>query len=62
MAKIYERVLSTNILRKKKRRDSFDLQGEKNLGEDSVCMVNLLEIPQVIVFFSYYMIDFRRLF
>ena len=35
MAKIYERVLSTNIL----------------LGEDSICMVNLLETPGVIFFF-----------
>ena len=48
MAKIYERLLSTNILRKK-RRDSFDPQREKLLGEDS--MFNLLETPQVIVFF-----------
>ena len=50
MAKIYERVLSTNILREK-RRDSFDPQRENLLGEDSICMVNLLEIPRVIVFF-----------
>ena len=48
MAKIYGRLLSTNILRKK-RRDSFDPQREKLLGEDS--MVNLLETPRVIVFF-----------
>ena len=48
MAKIYERLLSTNILRKK-RRDSFDPQRERLLGEDS--MVNLLETPRVIVFF-----------
>ena len=50
MAKIYERLLSTNILREK-RRDSFDPQRENPLGEDSICMVNLLEIPLVIVFF-----------
>ena len=50
MAKIYERLLSTNILREK-RRDTFDPQREKMLGEDGVCMVNLLEIPRVIVFF-----------
>ena len=55
MAKIYERLLSTNILREK-RRDSFDPQRVNLLGEDSICMVNLLETPQVIVFF-YYMID-----
>ena len=60
MAKIYERLLSTNILREK-RRDSFDPQRVNLLGEDSICMVNLLEIPRVIVFF-YYMIDLLRLF
>ena len=48
MAKIYESLLSTNILREK-RRDSFDPQRENLLGEDS--MVNLLETPRVIVFF-----------
>ena len=50
MGKIYERLLSTNILREK-RRDSFDPQRENLLGEDSICMVNFLEIPLVIVFF-----------
>ena len=50
MAKIYERLLSTNILREK-RRDAFDPQRENLLGEDIICMVNLLEIPRVIVFF-----------
>ena len=55
MAKIYERLLSTNILGEK-RRDSFDPQRENLLGEDSLCMVNLLGTPRVIVFF-YYMID-----
>ena len=51
MAKIYERLLSTNILREK-RRDSFDPQRENLLGEDSICtcMANLMEIPRVIVF------------
>ena len=53
MAKIYERLLSTNILREK-RRDSFDPQRENLLGEDSICMVNLLEIPRVIVFFFFF--------
>ena len=61
MAKIYERILSTNILREK-RRDSFDPQRVNLLGEDSICMVNLLETPRVIVFFSYYMIDLLWLF
>ena len=50
MAKIYERLLSTNILREK-RLDSFDPQRENLLGEDSIRMVNLLETPLVIVFF-----------
>ena len=59
MAKIYERLLSTMKLREN-RRDSFDPQRENLLGEDSICMVNLLEIPQVIFCFSYYMIDFFR--
>ena len=63
MAKSYESLLSTNILREK-RRDSFDPQLVNLLGEDSICMVNLLEIPRVIVFlfFFYYMIDLLRLF
>ena len=60
MAKIYERLLSTNILREK-RRHSFDPQRVTLLGEDSICMVNLLETPRVIVFF-FYMIDLLRLF
>ena len=60
MAKISERLLSTNMLREK-RRDSFDPQRVNLLGEDSICMVNLLETPRVIVFF-YYMIDLLRLF
>ena len=49
MAKVYERLLSTNILREK-RRDSFDPQRVILLGKDFICMVNLLEIPRVIVF------------
>ena len=61
MAKSYERLLSTNILREK-RRDSFDPQRVNLLGEDSICMVNLLEIPQVIIFFFFYMIDLLGLF
>ena len=50
MAKVYERLLSTNILREK-RRDSFDPQRVILLGEDIISMVNLLQIPRVIVFF-----------
>ena len=76
MAKIYERVLSTNILREKRRysfdphrvtllgekkRDSFDPHRVTLMGEDIIYRVNLLEIPRVIVFF-YYIFDFLRLF
>ena len=50
MAKIYERLLSTMKLREN-RRDSFDPQRENLLGEDTICMVNLLKIPQVIFCF-----------
>ena len=61
MAKIYERLLSRNILREK-RRDPFDPQREDLLGEDSICMVNLLEIQRVRVFFFNYMIDLLPFF
>ena len=62
MAKIYECLLSTNILRGK-RRHSFYPQRVTLLGEDSLCVVNLLETPRVIVFFFfYYMNDLLRLF
>ena len=52
MAKIYERLLSTNILREK-RRHSFDPQRVTLLGEDSICTVILLETPRMIVFFFF---------
>ena len=45
-----------NILREK-RPDSFDPQRENLLGEDSICMVNLLGTPRVIVFFSFLLHD-----
>ena len=61
MAKSYERLLSTNILREK-RRDSFDPQRVNLLDEESICMVNLLEILRVIVFLFYYMIDLLQFF
>ena len=61
MAKIYESLLSKNIPREK-RQDSFDPQRINLLGEDSICMVNLLVIPQKIVVVFYYMIDLLRLF
>ena len=49
MAKIYERLLST-IKPRENRRDSFDPQRENLLGEDSICMLILLETPRLIVF------------
>ena len=52
MAKIYERLLSKNIPQEK-RQDSFDPQRVNFLGKDSVCMVNLLIIPQEVVFFFF---------
>ena len=61
MAKIYERLLSKNIVWEK-RRDPYDPQGVNLLGEDSICMVNLLVIPQKIVVVFYYMIDLLGLF
>ena len=61
MAKIYQRLLSKNNPREK-RQDSFDPQCVNLLGEDSICMVNLLIIPQKIVVVFYYMIEFLRLF
>ena len=61
MAKIYECLLSKNIPREK-RQDSFDPQRVNLLGEDSICMVNLLVILQKIVVVFYHMIDLLRLF
>ena len=61
MAKIDKRLLSTNILGEK-RWDSFDPQRVNLLGEDSICMVNLLVIPRVIFFFFQYMIGLLLLF
>ena len=60
MAKIYESLMSTNILREK-RRHSFDPQHVNLFGKDSICMVNLLETPRVIDLF-YYMIELLRFF
>ena len=61
MAKIYQRLLSKNIPREK-RQDSFDPYRVNLLGEDSICMFNLLIIPQKIVVVFYYMIELLRLF
>ena len=62
MAKISERLLSANTLREKGR-DSFNPQGVNLLGQDCICMINLMQTKPVIVFFFfYYMIDLLRLF
>ena len=50
MAKISERLLSTNILREKSP-DLFDPHRVNLLREESICMVNLLETPRMIAFF-----------
>ena len=50
MAKTYERLLSKNILGENGR-DLFDPQRVNLLGEDGICMVNLVVIPQKIVVF-----------
>ena len=56
MAKINERLLSKNLLWEK-RRGSFDPQRENLFGEDSICMVNLLGTPRVIVLFFFLLHD-----
>ena len=53
MAMIYERLLSTNMLRGKKR-DSFDPHRVTLFGEDIICMVNLLEISRVIYIYIFF--------
>ena len=53
MAKVHERLLSTNILREK-RRHSFDPQRVTLLGKESIFMVNLLETSRVIVYFFFF--------
>ena len=47
---MYKRLLSTNILREK-RRLFFDPQRVTLLGKDSICMVKLLETARLILFF-----------
>ena len=50
MAKIYERLLCKNMPQEK-RQDYFDPQRIYLMGGDSICIVNLLVLPQKIVFF-----------
>ena len=42
---VYEQTILT------KKRDFFDPRSLNLLREDSICMVNLLEIPRMVVFF-----------
>ena len=56
MAKSYERLLSTNILREE-RLDSFNPQRVNLLSEDSNCMVNLLESTASDSFFFFLLHD-----
>ena len=59
---IWQRFRNVSCLRRYYgKKGSFDHERETLLGEDSICMVNLLETPQVIFFF-YYMIDLLPLF
>ena len=60
---IWERFTKVTCLTpREKRQDSFDPQCVNLLGEDSICMVNLLVIPLKIIVVFYYMIDLLRLF
>ena len=52
MAKIHQRSLST-IMPQEKDRDSVDPRSQTLLSEDSICMVNPLEIPRVVDCFFY---------
>ena len=56
MANIYERLLSTKILREK-RRHLLDPKRVTLLGKNSIGMVNLLETARVIVFFFFLLHD-----
>ena len=55
IAKIYERLLSTNIS-EKKRRDSFHARSLNLLGDDGICMVNRMEIPGMITCFLFFFV------
>ena len=62
---IWQRFTNVSCLRtspREKRQNSFDPQHVNLLGEDSICMVNLLVIPLNIVVVFYYMIDLLWLF
>ena len=56
MAEISERLLSTNMLRVK-RRDSFNPQRVNLFGKDSICIVNLLGNNASDSFFLFFLHD-----
>ena len=61
---IWQRFTNVSCLRTyygEKKRHSFYPQRVTFLGENSICMVNLLETPRVTVFFFYYINDLLQL-
>ena len=52
IAKIYERLLSTNIS-EEKRRESLDARSLNLLSDDSICIVNWMEITGMITCFLF---------
>ena len=63
MAKLSERLLSTNITyHTNKKEGVIRSLNSKFFRDDSICMVNLLEIPRMVVFFVNYAIEMLRLF
>ena len=62
MAKIYERLLASNI-RQGKSWDSFDPRGQDLSGEDSYCLVENLQIAWMMDCFIFFLIpEILRLF
>ena len=55
IAKIYERLLSTNIS-EEKRRDSFDPRSLNLLDDDGICMVYRMEIQGMITCFLFFLV------
>ena len=55
MAKIYERLLSRIIYHREKNRASFGPRTQTLSGEDSIWIVDRLDIPRIVEFlFIYY--------
>ena len=50
---IWQRFTNVSCLRTYyRKKGSFDPERQNLLGEDGICMVNFLETPRVLVFFS----------